>query len=179
MLRSKIISVKSRAQFKYYDRFANSNWDNVSTSKNDKLDFFDTPQYVVSLYKNKTKVSLLFVFIRSVKINTTSLKMAGIGGVVTHKQYRHKGYASLLLQKTIEFLRDKVDFSLLCTDIDRLGQLYSRCGFRPLNKNYYFINKNGVTVPESGGMVLVFKNNDDTLLIADKKITFNIGKSNI
>ena len=54
---------------------------------------------------NDTVVSTLRVWERRLRVGASLVTMGGIGGVCTHPKYRGVGYASALMQDTIDYLR--------------------------------------------------------------------------
>ncbi|MXV85765.1 GNAT family N-acetyltransferase [Candidatus Poribacteria bacterium] len=54
---------------------------------------------------NDTIVSTLRVWERRIRVGASLITMGGIGGVCTHPKYRGVGYASALMQDTIDYLR--------------------------------------------------------------------------
>ncbi len=54
---------------------------------------------------NDTVVSTLRVWERRLRVGASLVTMGGIGGVCTHPKYRGVGYASALMQDTVDYLR--------------------------------------------------------------------------
>ena len=54
---------------------------------------------------NDTVVSTLRVWERRLRVGASLVTMGGIGGVCTHPNYRGVGYASALMQDTVDYLR--------------------------------------------------------------------------
>ncbi len=145
----------TETDFAKYNEFAAKNWGKSNDSAEDAAkNFFDKNKSVVTAYINYELVGLCFIHFRTTNFNGKNISFAGIGGVVTHKEFRHKGIATKLLQEAIQKMQDKVvDIALLATDIPRLGKLYSIVGFVPLKNTYVFDDINDVRKPDPGGMI--------------------------
>ena len=77
---------------------------------------------------NDKVVSTLRVWERRIRVGTSLVTMGGIGGVCTHPRYRGVGYASALMQDTIEYLRTTgYDIGALFTIIPE--EFYRRLGW--------------------------------------------------
>ena len=102
-----------------------------------------------------------------------------IGGVVTHTDYRRIGVATTVIARAIEEMKkDKVDVSLLCTDIAKLGGLYGKVGYIPLGKSYFFIDKERVKKEEKEGMMAVVCSETKFHKILNSTTELNVGLSN-
>lgn len=68
-----------------------------------------------------------------VRVRGRSVVVAGVGGVVTAPLYQWKGYASLAMKETQQFIMKKmrIDFGLLFCP-DRLKPFYAQLGWRPI-----------------------------------------------
>ncbi len=175
----KTIKNPSQEQIKTFEKFADKNWGEHSTDGDQTLDFFDYHRIIFENYQNNKLVSGLVVFFKSIVFSDRILHIAGIGGVVTHKRYRHQGYALETLNYTIKKLKKlNLDVVLLCTEIQKLGTLYEKAGFIPINKPYYFIDKKGVKKSENGGMVANIGNNISYKFILDTTEEIFVGLSN-
>lgn len=133
--------------------FADENWGEHSHDGDESLDFFARPDYLAQLFFGGQLVSSLVMFVRPLDFQDKKYTFVGIGGVVTHKDYRHKGFATKLLQKSLEKMTKICDFALLSTDIDPLGTFYCKVGFVSLGRPYYFLDKNGIKKPDLGSMI--------------------------
>lgn len=174
-----IIKNPTREQIKNFEKFANKNWGDHSTDGDPSLDFYDYHRMVVENYSNKTLVSGLVIFLKSIVFSDRILNIAGIGGVVTHTNFRHKGHALETLNFTINELKNKnLDAVLLCTEIQKLGKLYEKAGFIPLGKPYYFIDKVGIKKSENGGMIANIGNATDYKFILNTSEEIFVGLSN-
>lgn len=176
----KVIINPNKKQISYFEKFSSKNWGKHVQDESDSiLDFFDLHRIVFEYYVKDNLVSGLVVFMKSIVFKSRIITFAGIGGVVTHLDYRHKGYSTKVLNYTIKYLkRRKVGIAMLCTDIDKLGPFYTKVGFVPLNKNYFFENKNGDLRSERQGMICNICSNGDFDFLLKTKEKIVVGRSN-
>lgn len=176
----KVIINPNKKQISDFEKFSSKNWGEHAKDESDSiLDFFDLHRIVFKYYVKDTLVSGLVVFIKSIVFKTRIITFAGIGGVVTHLDYRHKGYSTKVLKYAIKYLKGrKVGIAMLCTDIDRLGPLYTKVGFVPLNNNYFFENKSGDLRSEPQGMICQICSKDDFDFLLKTKEKIFVGRSN-
>ena len=77
---------------------------------------------------NDRVVSTLRVWERRIRIGASLVTMGGIGGVCTHPKYRGVGYASALMQQTIDYLKTMgYDLGVLFTIIPE--EFYHKFGW--------------------------------------------------
>lgn len=173
------ISIKDKIIF---DQFSDDNWgeSTIEEKKESKINFFDTPRLWVVGYKNNRVVGLFLIFDREIVFENQKIKMAGLGGVVTRVDCRRTGVMSQILQKffTQYLPKYKFDIAMLCTDIKKLGKLYGRVGFVPINRSYYFVDKNEVEKEETGGMIMNLNTKKLASKILGSKTKIFVGNSN-
>ena len=143
----------TQAQISTLNTFTDNNWGESIHEGDTTAQFFATPDSLVELFVDDVLVSGMQFFFRKLEFNEKQYRFFGIGGVVTHVEYRHRGFATQVLNKAIERFHKDFDFAMLCTDVDRLGTLYGRVGFVSLDRPYYFVDKNGIEQSETGGMI--------------------------
>lgn len=169
-----------KIDFKELDLFATNHWGEREESREEvDNNFFDKNKSAVIAKINDELVGLLYFHERKTVFNNKEIAFAGIGGVVVHKEYRHLGIATKILEKVIEVLeKDKINIALLCTDIERLGKLYAKVGFVPLGRPYYFIDKLGKEQNSNDGMIAKINSQEffDEMLNSNEKL--NVGMSN-
>jgi len=162
------------------NKFSDENWDEHEVSlEEERANFFDNDKFAVIAKIDGNMVGYLFVHERNLIFNRIPIKLAGIGGVVVHRKFRHKGIATAILTTTIKLLKkEKFDIALLSTDINKLGELYKRVGFVPLGKPYSFIDIKGLRKEENGGMIANINSKEifDEILTSNNKL--NVGISN-
>lgn len=95
---------------------------------NSTVDFDDQMQFL--FYSNSTIISHVGVILKQTIINKKRYKVAGICGVVTHPNYRGKGYALKLLEKAVIYMiENQADFSVFTCHQD-LVNFYEKAGWR-------------------------------------------------
>jgi len=173
------ISIKDKIVF---DKFIDENWGEHfhEDEAGRALEFFDTPKIYVVGYKNNKVVGLFLIYDREIEFEGNKIKLAGLGGVVTRVDCRRQGIMSQILQKFFSqyVAKYKFDIAMLCTDIKKLGKLYGRVGFVPINRSYFFMDKNGVEKEELGGMILGLNNKAVVAKILNSKTKLFVGNSN-
>lgn len=175
----KNIKNPTNKQIANFEKFALKNWGEHSHNGDPGLDFFDLHRIIYEKYINNRLVSGLVVFFKTLVFSDRTIHIAGIGGVVTHINFRNKGFASEVLAFALKDLKSMdLDVALLCTDIGKLGKLYGKVGFVPINKSYYFVNKLGVKKKETGGMITKLRNNNAYNFILSTKEEIFVGLSN-
>ena len=96
---------------------------------------------------NDTIVSTLRVWERRIRVGASLITMGGIGGVCTHPKYRGVGYASALMQDTIDYLRMiGCDIGALFTIIPE--DFYRRFGWTSLPLHGFVVPRNSTTNAE-------------------------------
>lgn len=175
----KIVSIHNREEFLALDKFANKHWGEHSLDGDPVLDFFDTPKYAVIAKNGHDCVGELFIFPRETEFEGEEHKFIGIGGVVTHTDFRHQGIATKMLKQALKFAKScGFEYAILCTDIERLGKLYEGVGFKKMKNIYIFTDKNGTEKIESGGMIAPLVSCQKVNIIQNSKTNFNVGISN-
>lgn len=161
------------------DTFSDKNWGEHIHPGNISNQFFATPTFAVVAKEDEALIGLLFVFVREIIFESEKYCLGGVGGVVVEKNSRGKGVATSILKLAInEMTKRKVDVSMLCTDLDRLGKLYEGVGFVRLGRNYNFIDKKGKTEVEAGGMIMSICSKQVFESILNSKSDLNVGISN-
>jgi aminoglycoside 2'-N-acetyltransferase I len=71
------------------------------------------------------------IVVRQARWNDCAVKVGGVGGVMTHPQFRAKGYARTAVNRAINFFRERgdIDFGLLVCK-PSLIPLYERFGWK-------------------------------------------------
>jgi len=164
-----------------FRQFSKTNWGPSSeTEESEQLRFFDRPYSVIVAYDDRNKIlGLLNIHLKEINYENIKFKLGGVGGVVIHAGYRHQGIATKLLYHAINTMKDlSIDISMLCTDIPKLGKLYSRVGYKPLDRSYYFYNKLGRKEKDDSGMIRAISSPKIVKYIMNSKSELNVGKSN-
>ena len=176
----KIVEPELRKYKKKFSVFSKKHWGvEHESEKNVRKSFFATHTFVVTALVDNNLVGMLNVSIRDMVFCSQSISFGAIGGVVTHTKYQHLWIALSLIKYSIkELIRRGIDVSILCTDIEKFGLLYTKAGFKPIGRPYYFVNKDGKKVKEKGGMIASCKSPKKLNLILKDKSRLFIGISN-
>lgn len=163
-----------------YQKFADKNWGKQDKSAEELKDnFFNKPKIVILAYSENQLMGLLNIHLKQGKIGSKIFSIGGIGGVVTQKEFRHRGIATKILQKAKKILKVKdLDMAMLNTNIPKFGGLYKKIGFVPLGKPYYFFSKSGKEKVENSGMIMPIKSQKIFNNILSTKEKINVGRSN-
>lgn len=134
----------------------------------------------ISFSENKGEiVGVVILLKRNLRYRGKQLILGGIGGVCVNENYRRKGLASNLLKIAVEKLKDeKCDLVYLCTDTDKLANLYKPFGFKKLETQYTYLGKSGKRYYEWGGMIAPITSSSLFKQILDNKESFDIGIGN-
>jgi len=113
---------------------------------------------------------------RKLKNSDGLLTLGGFGGVWTRKDKRRKGIATAILKQGMKVLKSKdCDIAYLCTDVNKLNDLYSKVGFVALGKIYTFIGKSGKRYFENDGMIAPVNSEKKFKQILEDKKPLDIG----
>jgi predicted acetyltransferase len=161
-------------------KFADTFWgEHFHPQAETARDFFGTPTFAVVARKQGQLIGLTFCTIRDLVFNNEAVSYGGVGGVVTHTDYRHQGVATAVVAEVVNILKARgVDIAILCAGIERQGNLYTNVGFKILGRPYYFTNKNGEVVAETGGMIMACAGPEKVERILAGKEKLYIGISN-
>ena len=90
-------------------------------------------QWSVIVWNDERTLALAHagVLDRNVRLNQTIVKVGGIGGVMTHPEFRHQGIAKAAINRSVEFFRERGDFDfalLVCKP--ELIPFYERLGWQ-------------------------------------------------
>jgi len=173
------ISIKEKLSFEKFDKDNYGDYVDENPEET-KLNYFDMPKLGVVGYRNNKIVGLFLIYDREIEFEGKKIKMAGIGGVVTRVDCRRQGVMSQILQKFFSqyVSKYKFDMAILCTDIKKLGKLYGRIGFVPLNRSYFYLDKNEAEKEEVGGMIMALQNKNIVAKILSSKTKLFVDKSN-
>ena len=86
------------------------------------------------------------IVIRQARWNDCDVKVGGIGGVMTHPEFRGRGFASIAVNRAVDFFReqDDIDFALLVCK-SALIPLYERFGWRTFSGDLH-VKQHGESV---------------------------------
>ena len=109
--------------------------------------------YIIGYEENKI-IGVVNLIKRKIKFNNKNIILGGIGGVCTHSKFLKQRVATKLLKKAMGILKEnKCDLAFLCTDIEKLGSLYSQVGFIPLNRGYKATGESKRIYRDNDGMI--------------------------
>jgi predicted acetyltransferase len=151
----------------------------VEWSKDD-MEFQDDqygslPYAYVLAYDNDKLVGVINLIKRKINFKKTEVLLGGVGGVCVHSDYRRKGIAKKLLVKAMENLKTTgVDVAYLCTDVDKLGDLYKIVGFKPINRPYVATGLSGKKYEDTGGMLANVNSDEKFKLIMEDADKFDL-----
>ena len=157
-------------------------WSTAGKKKAEEYDKFcsqkDQIGYVLSLDDSQI-IGAVIILKRRIKFNDADLVLGGIGGVSVRQKYRRQGMATVILKTAMKKLKqEKCDVAYLCTDINKLKNLYAKVGFVPLNRSHTFLGRSGKKYTEHDAMIASvnsIKKFKDVML-GNK--SFNIGVGN-
>ncbi len=126
--------------------------------------FWDSTYVPYSLAENGRVIA-------NVSANTVYLTVDGrpvnaimLGTVMTHKDYRGKGYAALLMNRALEEYRASADLIYLFAN-ERALDFYPRFGFIPREEQQCFVNLKEVTAKPESYRILNIRKVDDLALV--------------
>jgi predicted acetyltransferase len=112
-------------------------------------------------YENKKMVGALNLLLREITYKDKKILLGGIGGVAVIHEHRGKGIASKLLDIGLEELKEQgCDIAFLSTNINEHPTLYTRSGFRAINRTHKVTGKSGEEYVGYGGMIAPLKSED-------------------
>jgi len=167
------------------DKFAQENFDIEEVNDPEWEDelkewYWKEPDSYIFAYINNEIVGIASFFKRKVKFQENLIKMAGFGGLTVAIKHRGKGIAKKLIEERIELAKDwGADIAFLNTDINKLGNLFSKFGFVPLRRNYVFIGKSGQKHEDDSGMIAPILSNEKFREVLNHTEPFFIGDSNL
>jgi predicted acetyltransferase len=79
---------------------------------------------------------------REIEVDQTRVWVAGIGGVATHPDWQHQGFATRLMRATEKFMREKMEvpFGLLVC-ANRTRSFYESVGWKHVANELVFAQK--------------------------------------
>ncbi|MEK7513810.1 MAG: GNAT family N-acetyltransferase [Patescibacteria group bacterium] len=134
--------------------------------------------YVIAL-ENNLLIGVVIVLKRNLVFNQDKLVLGGIGGVSVKLDKRRKGIATALLKEGMKILKqNKCDLAYLCTDINKLTNLYVKVGFVPLNRQHSFLGRSGKRYTEYDAMIAPVNSQSKFQAVLSDKKPFDIGRGN-
>jgi hypothetical protein len=102
------------------------------------------PSWHVFLLSTGQPVCHVSITLRTIRVGGCAVAVAGIGGVMTPREWQGNGFARMAMQQVNDFLisKLKVDFGLL-TCFRHLLPMYEKLGWRITRAPYYFEQSKG------------------------------------
>jgi GNAT superfamily N-acetyltransferase len=92
------------------------------------------PECCVRIMTDDELISYTGIVLRQALHNDRSIRIGGVGGVMTHPEYRRQGIAQLGLRRSIKFFHEElnIEFALLVCKPDLIAY-YSKLGWHEFN----------------------------------------------
>jgi predicted acetyltransferase len=160
--------------------FSEENWGkHYDTPEELGRRYFSKPDLILVGYYEGKIAGLLEIFLRKFNFGKKEIRMGGLGGMVVDKNLRRRGFATQILQKAIDEMKNRnMDISMLCTDLEKLSGLYGKVGFIPLGRPYFYFDKNGKEEIDYAGMIAPVSSQEVFEEILNSKEKINVGISN-
>lgn len=157
-------------------------WHQSGKEKQREYDIFCSKKneigYVVAL-ENNLLIGVVVVLKRNLVFNQNKIVLGGIGGVSVKVEKRRKGIATELLEKGMKILKQsKCDLAYLCTDINKLKNLYAKVSFVPLNRAHTFLGRSGKRYTEHDAMIAPVDSSEKFQAVLTDNKPFYIGVGN-
>jgi len=95
------------------------------------------PENILLLHSSDKIASCLQIFPKPIRIGSASVTIAGVGNVATHPEYRGRGYATRLLERAVELMKDRgYGLSILFT---KIHGFYQRLGWGVACPRYKYV----------------------------------------
>ena len=130
------------------------------------------------LFDDNKIVGHAFLYKRLTEYDGQAYYIGGVGGLAVIPEYRGKGYARWLTEKTLKESYDiGVDVACLFTDKeDTVYKFYEKLGFVYLNRNAYYIDSLGKEMPKDDVMIMGLKDKALAEKILATKHKFHYGE---
>jgi GNAT superfamily N-acetyltransferase len=115
------------------------------------------PQWHALTSFDAVLVSYLRIFERTISVGEETLRVSGVGGVMTLPEWRQRGLASITLRRAAGFMRDesRVDYALLLCR-DEVARVYTKLGWETVAGPTTFEQPSGRAMYPHHTMVLRF-----------------------
>ncbi len=121
----------------------------------DKMVYAESQWFVIGTF-NKRIIGQVGVLKREISVGENPLWTGGIHGVVTDPEHRCRGVASVLMGRSVDFIRDALNLSFgLLTCNPRLEAFYNKLGWKTAKEPCVFEQPDG---PRScGGLTMIIE----------------------
>ncbi len=116
---------------------------------------FASPDWHILLRIERTLLSQVSLFLRTGCVEEKAVRLVGIGSVATAPEWRRQGLATMALQGTTSFAREKLDAEfglLICAP--QLIRFYDRLGWREASGPLVFDQPDGKVTFQDVTMIL-------------------------
>ena len=130
-------------------------------------------------YEDDELVGGVELFKRKINYSNKLILLGGFGSLWVREDKRRQGIALEVLKRGMKILKkESCDLAYLCTDINKLKDLYSKVGFMPLGKDYSFTGKSGKKYIEDDGMIAPVNSEKNFKQIIEDNKPLDIGLGN-
>lgn len=141
--------------------------------------FFSLPKAWIVVFEKEQIIGRISLHKRKVNFNKQDVILGGVGKVCTRRDKRRQGIAALMLEKTLEILKEwGCDIVYLCANVKESGLLYARAGFVPLNKPYTFYGRTGKLYEANNGMIAPLNSPEVLETVLKSKEKLHLGRGN-
>ncbi|TXD80952.1 GNAT family N-acetyltransferase [Subsaximicrobium wynnwilliamsii] len=126
---------------------------------------WETPNLTIIFYDNEQIVTFYNIVLREISIDNKKIKIAGLNNVMTPKEFRGMGYASIVLREIENLIFTSLSCEmglLLCADA--LIPFYEKFNWYKIDCPVYFEQSSGVKLWGASTMLLT----RDEKICADK-----------
>ena len=155
------LNIKKNLNFHIHNEFGHIPF--VSNMK------WSTPDWTLFISENDEISTFLNIVIREVDFDGRKVLVAGINNVITPKEFRGKGYASIIMNEAKNFVFDQLKIEhalLLCAD--SVIPFYKKLDWYQVDSEVFFEQPSGVKLYDSNTMILSRKS-----IVSPRKINLN------
>lgn len=118
--------------------------------------------------------------LRTIEFEGKKVFLGGQGGITVSKDKRKQGIGTQLLKRSIEvFHENNCDIAFLNTDIEILGHIFEKIGYKVYPREYFYIGKSGKQYSDNNAMLAPVNSREIFDVIMDSDMNLDIGESNI
>lgn len=117
---------------------------------------YAVPEWYMLGHLDGMPVAQIGILPRTITINQKPLLVAGASFLVTEPEYRGRGFATVIMNEAVSFVRDKLELPcVLLTCKPRLESLYSGMGWRTVSEPNIFLQPTGSR--SCGGLIMIYE----------------------
>lgn len=149
----------------------------INVLMNQQEKFFSNPKGWIIAKERKEIVGQVLLFYRD--LPKENLTLGGIGGVCTHRKFRHRGIALKMLNRSIKILKKwNCDLLYLNASPITLEKLYLKVNFVPLKKGVDYLGRSGIKYTDLKSFIAPLRSNKLFQEILNGKSRLFIGEGN-